>query len=151
VNEATTVTTEVSPSESEASQADAVEAAAASSNARILLVDDNQASRMMFVRVIEKHWPAFRVVVAANDAEASTALTEGSFDWVVVDIVMPDFDGIEFAGRVIANGTSPERVIIMSASDYELRRVEGAGLGPVGRCPKPVRADKLVPFFGIAG
>jgi CheY-like chemotaxis protein len=140
-------------SESEVGQPEPVQVAPATgeSGVRVLLVDDNQASRMMFVRVVEKHWPGFRIVVAANDTEASTAIKEGGFDWVVVDIVMPDFDGIEFAGRVIANGTSPERVIIMSASDYELRRVEGAGLGPVGRCPKPVRAEKLVPFFGVAG
>jgi CheY-like chemotaxis protein len=117
---------------------------------RVLLVDDNQASRMMFTRVVQKYWPTWNVVTAANDADATRALADGGFDWFVLDIVMPDFDGIEFAGRVIASGIAPDRVIIMSASDYELNRIDGAGLGDVKRCSKPPRVEKFVPFFGPA-
>jgi CheY-like chemotaxis protein len=119
-----------------------------SSSSRVLLVDDNLASRMIFARVIEHSWPSWSVVAVSNDVDASRALADGGFDWFVLDIVMPGFDGLEFASRVLATGISPERVIIMSASDYELRRIDSAGLGAVNRCPKPIRAEKLIPFFG---
>ena len=60
---------------------------------RVLVVDDDRLNRVMLTKLLEKD--AYTVRVAANGQEALDALAEEAFDLVLLDIVMPEVDGIE--------------------------------------------------------
>ncbi|MGB8537185.1 MAG: response regulator [Acidobacteriaceae bacterium] len=59
----------------------------------ILLAEDNRVNQKLATRLLEKR--GHRVVVSNNGIEALSALAQGSFDLVLMDIQMPDMGGIE--------------------------------------------------------
>ncbi|MEW6263147.1 MAG: response regulator [Thermodesulfobacteriota bacterium] len=65
---------------------------------RILVVEDNMVNQKLAVRLLEKMGHA--AVVAANGLEALEILERDSFDLVLMDIHMPEMDGLE-AARII--------------------------------------------------
>ncbi|HXV61507.1 MAG TPA: response regulator [Vicinamibacteria bacterium] len=67
---------------------------ATASSMKLLLVEDNAVNRKLAVRLIEKHLG--EVVVATTGGEALRILAErGPFDVVLMDVQMPDMDGLE--------------------------------------------------------
>ena len=76
---------------------------------RILLVDDERVMRETIRRLLatDKHV----VVEANNGAEAYTLFTQGRFDLVISDAVMPFVNGDELARRI--KQVSPDQPILM--------------------------------------
>jgi len=60
---------------------------------RILVAEDNAVNRMLVTALLGKR--GHTVVNAANGREAIAALSEGTFDIVLMDVQMPDMDGLE--------------------------------------------------------
>ncbi|MBZ5592452.1 MAG: response regulator [Acidobacteriia bacterium] len=60
---------------------------------RILLADDNTVNQKVAVRLLEKH--GHEVVVTENGREVLAALAEQCFDLVLMDVQMPEMDGLE--------------------------------------------------------
>jgi two-component system sensor histidine kinase/response regulator len=60
---------------------------------RILLAEDNRVNQKIAIRLLEKR--GHHAVLAANGKEALEALVQASFDLVLMDVHMPDMDGIE--------------------------------------------------------
>jgi CheY-like chemotaxis protein len=65
---------------------------------RILVVDDNEALRENLAEALALE--GFEPVPAADGAAALRRLDEGSFDAVLLDLVMPGMDGRELLGRI---------------------------------------------------
>jgi signal transduction histidine kinase/CheY-like chemotaxis protein len=59
---------------------------------RVLVVEDNAVNQRLAVRLLEKR--SHRVVVARNGLEALQALEKATFDLVLMDVQMPEMDGI---------------------------------------------------------
>jgi CheY-like chemotaxis protein len=59
----------------------------------VLLAEDNLVNQRLVVRLLEKS--GHRVVVAGTGLEALQALEKGSFDLVLMDVQMPEMDGLE--------------------------------------------------------
>jgi two-component system, sensor histidine kinase and response regulator len=59
----------------------------------VLLAEDNLVNQRLVVRLLEKR--GHRVVVAGTGLEALQALEKGSFDPVLMDVQMPEMDGLE--------------------------------------------------------
>ncbi|MEO8037071.1 MAG: response regulator [Acidobacteriota bacterium] len=82
--------------------------------ARILVVDDDEAIRLLVTRLFARE--GHQVTTASDGEEASLRLTETPFDLVILDVMMPRMDGIHVA-RVIASGPEPRpQIIIMTAA-----------------------------------
>jgi CheY-like chemotaxis protein len=65
---------------------------------KILLVEDHEAQRFLYhEELIEE---GYEVVVAKNGLEALKCLEESHFDLIVLDICMPEMDGIEALGKI---------------------------------------------------
>jgi CheY-like chemotaxis protein len=65
---------------------------------KILLVEDHEAQRFLYhEELIEE---GYEVVVAKNGLEALKCLEESHFDLIVLDIRMPEMDGIEALGKI---------------------------------------------------
>jgi DNA-binding NarL/FixJ family response regulator len=84
----------------------------------ILLADDQELMRMGFRMVIESQPDLTIVGEAANGRRAVQAVAELSPDIVLMDVRMPELDGIEATRQIVA-GTSSARVIILTTFDLD--------------------------------
>jgi signal transduction histidine kinase/CheY-like chemotaxis protein len=67
-----------------------------------LLVDDNAVNLMVAGLMLKKHFPHATVTQANSGAQALTLLQAQNFDLVLMDMMMPEMDGLE-ATRVLRN------------------------------------------------
>jgi DNA-binding NarL/FixJ family response regulator len=85
---------------------------------RVLLADDQELMRMGFRMVIDSQ-PDLEVVgEAATGREAITAVARLAPDVVLMDVRMPELDGVQATRRIVAAG-APTRVIILTTFDLD--------------------------------
>lgn len=83
----------IQPGVAEETSASPATAAAPVGRGRILVAEDNPGNRMVAVRLLERQ--GFTVVAVENGREALDALALDFFDLVLMDVAMPEMDGIE--------------------------------------------------------
>lgn len=112
---------------------------------RALVVDDNQVNRMLLTRALAEH--DLEAVPAENGLRALDLLANGSggsFDLVLLDIVMPELDGYETLKRIKADDALRHLpVIVISAVDELDSVVRCIELGATDYLPKPFNAAVL--------
>jgi DNA-binding NarL/FixJ family response regulator len=108
---------------------------------RVLIADDQQLIRTGF-RMILSAEPDIDVVgEAGNGAEAVELATELHPDVVLMDIRMPDMDGIEATRRILARGGEPAvRVLILTTFDLDEHVYDALRAGASGFLLKDVPA-----------
>ncbi len=109
-------------------------------NKKILVVDDNSeyCESVLDVLAIEGY-----DAVGVNDGfKAIDAVSEDSFDLVLMDIKMPGMDGID-TFKKLKKISSKTPTIIMSAFTLEDRISEGLRSGVFGAFQKPINYDRL--------
>jgi adenylate cyclase len=106
-------------------------------DAAILVVDDNEDNRYTLVRRLERE--GYRdLATAADGREALDRLAAGAFDLVLLDVMMPELDGIETLARVKADpGLRHVPVVMISAATDLDRVVRCIELGAEDYLPKP--------------
>lgn len=115
---------------------------------RILLAEDNAANQQLITAMLEG--TRFDLKIAANGAAALGAFQDGKFDLVLMDVRMPEMNGIE-ATRAMrlweeAHGRSRTPIIALSADAASEFLVEYRKAGMDGHLDKPIRLDEL---FGL--
>ncbi len=111
---------------------------------RILLAEDNAVNQRLAVRLLEKR--GHRVELASNGREALTALEKESYDLVLMDVQMPEMDGLE-ATRALRekekkNGTH-QMVIALTAHAMKGDRERCLDAGMDGYLSKPIHPQEL--------
>lgn len=110
----------------------------------ILIVDDNANNRMVLKLLLEDyeedHGTKFNVDEAEDGLEAVQKCKENSFDIVLMDIMMPNMDGIE-ATKVIRETNLEVMIIAVSAVDDVQRQKLILSSGAEDYISKPVNAD----------
>lgn len=105
-------------------------------NARILAVDDDDMNRDMLIRRLDKL--GYEVVEAANGREALAKVKDGSFDLVLLDILMPDLDGFQTLEFMKADPRLKHiPVIMLTALDDVDSTVRCIEAGAEDYVPKP--------------
>ena len=111
---------------------------------RVLLAEDNPVNQKLAVRLLEKQGHA--VAVAATGSEALEALGRESFDVVLMDIQMPEMDGLEATRRwrQRENG-SGRRVPVIALTAHAMKgdREKCIEAGMDGYLTKPIRLKEL--------
>jgi DNA-binding response OmpR family regulator len=108
---------------------------------KILVVEDERkVARFVAMALIEQ---AYTVRIAASCAEARDALAESPCDAVVLDLGLPDGDGLSLLAEWRKTGFR-EPVLILSARDAVEDRVRGLNLGADDYMAKPFSVDELV-------
>jgi DNA-binding response OmpR family regulator len=100
---------------------------------RILLVDDEQAILTLLSYPLRKD--GYEVVQAADGRDALARFAEGTFDLVVLDVMMPQLDGLEVCRRMRARSAVP--IIMLTAKAEEIDKVLGLELGADDYITKP--------------
>lgn len=107
---------------------------------RILVVDDDGHIRDVMRFTLQQG--GFQVVEAKDGAEALCQFSAGGIDLVVLDIVMPESDGLEVCRKIRAQSRLP--IIFVSSRDEELDRVLGLELGADDYLVKPFSPRELL-------
>ena len=107
----------------------------------ILVVDDDAGLRKALRRVLASH--GFEVEVAENGDEALARLRGGTFDAVVLDVMMPGSDGVQVCEQLRAGGDRLP-VLMLTARDAVRDRVIGLEAGADDYLVKPFANEELV-------
>jgi DNA-binding NtrC family response regulator len=111
------------------------------SNARILVVDDESDIRQLVQEILTEE--GYAVDVAGSAAEARAACTRQPPDLVLLDIWMPDTDGISLLREWQHAGLGAP-VVMMSGHGTVETAVEATRLGAVDYVEKPLSLSKLL-------
>ena len=110
---------------------------------RILVVEDNPVNQQLMLLLLEKL--GYRADVAANGVEALEALERQPYDAVLMDVEMPEMDGLE-ATRRIHGRWSPERrphIVAVTANALQGERELCIQAGMDDYIAKPIRLEEL--------
>lgn len=108
--------------------------------AEILLADDDPSLREVARYALAR--AGFTVHEASDGAEALARFRAAPVDLVVLDVLMPELDGLEVCRRIRAESTVP--VVFLSSRGEELDRVLGLELGGDDYLTKPFSPRELV-------
>ncbi len=108
--------------------------------ATVLVVDDDRTVAEVVVTYLER--AGLRTLHAADGASALTAFTAESPDLVVLDLMLPDLDGLEVCRRIRSSSDTP--VIMLTALGDEVDRVLGLEVGADDYVTKPFSPRELV-------
>ncbi len=111
---------------------------------RILLAEDNAMNQKVALRLLEQL--GYRADVANNGLEAIETLERRPYDVVLMDVQMPELDGLD-ATRRICERWSPEsrpHIIAMTANALPEDREACFAAGMDDYVAKPIRAEELV-------
>ncbi len=110
---------------------------------RVVLADDEHLLRLGFRMILEAHGDFEVVAEAADGREAAAAATRHRPDVVVMDVRMPDVDGIA-ATETIAREHPEVRVLILTTFDLDEYAFAGLRAGASGFLLKNAPPDELV-------
>src|SRR5512137_2436128 len=112
------------------------------SNARILVVDDENDIRELVRDILSEE--GYAVETAANAAEARAACAKQAPDLVLLDIWMPDTDGISLLREWQQAQSMAAPVVMMSGHGTVETAVEATRLGAIDYVEKPLSLAKLL-------
>ena len=108
---------------------------------RVLVVEDDRDLADMMSWVLTA--AGFQVTTAANGAAGLEALTRLRNCVVILDLVMPDVDGMQFRERQQHDPACREAPVLVVSGRHDAARL-AAGMGVAGFLPKPFSPDDLV-------
>lgn len=110
---------------------------------RVLIVDDSSMIRMILKGIL-KQIQIEDVVEASDGHQALKRLEEGPVDLLLLDIHMPNMDGIDLLRTLQDNPSAEKPPVIIISSDSDSEQVEKVqALGARAFIRKPFRAEGL--------
>jgi CheY-like chemotaxis protein len=109
----------------------------------ILIADDNEDLRDMMRQLLESH--GYRVLEAAGGREAAERAVRERPALVIMDLGMPDMDGLSAVAEIRRHVAAPEtEILIISAYDRLEYRTEAVAAGCGGFIAKPIEPTALL-------
>ncbi|MBC5767719.1 GAF domain-containing protein [Ramlibacter albus] len=117
---------------------------------RILLAEDNAVNQKLALRLLQQL--GYRADVASNGIEAVESVERQPYDVVLMDVQMPEMDGLEATRTIAARWPreSRPRIVAMTANAMQGDREECLGAGMDDYVTKPIRVDRLVEALNLA-
>ena len=107
--------------------------------AHILVVDDDDGIRTLVKKYLNEN--SFLVTTAQNAEDASEKIKIIKFDLIILDIMMPGKNGLEFIQENKNKLNTP--IILLTAKGEANERIEGLELGADDYLPKPFEPREL--------
>ena len=109
-------------------------------NVRVLLVEDDARLAGMVADYLGE--AGIRSTIAGTGREAQRLLKRDAFDAVILDLMLPDTDGLDLCKHIRAESTIP--LLMLTARGDPLDRVVGLELGADDYLPKPFEPRELL-------
>jgi two-component system OmpR family response regulator len=106
----------------------------------ILIVDDDAEIRHLLVRYLDKN--GLRATAVADGRSMWHALDKGTFDLIVLDLMLPGDDGLTLCRDLRARSDIP--IIMLTARGEETDRIVGLEMGADDYLAKPFSARELL-------
>jgi DNA-binding NarL/FixJ family response regulator len=111
---------------------------------RVLIVDDQSLVRAGFRMILEAESDIEVVGEAADGADALTAVRESEPDVILMDVRMPNVDGLEATRRLLDGKAQGPRVLILTTFDLDEYVYEALRVGASGFLLKDTPPEQLV-------
>jgi PAS domain S-box-containing protein len=111
---------------------------------RILLAEDNVVNQKLALRLLAQM--GYRADLAANGLEVIQAVDRQPYDVILMDVQMPEMDGLEATRLLCAQISAPKRprIVAMTANAMQGDREMCLEAGMDDYLSKPIRVDELV-------
>ena len=111
---------------------------------RILLAEDNVVNQKLALRLLQQM--GYRADLASNGLEAVESIERQTYDVVLMDVQMPEMDGLEASRRITAKWANDQRprIVAMTANAMAGDREMCLAAGMDDYITKPIRVDALV-------
>jgi CheY-like chemotaxis protein len=111
---------------------------------RILLAEDNVVNQKLALRLLQQM--GYRADLASNGLEAMESVQRQTYDVVLMDVQMPEMDGLDATRAICARWSADERprIIAMTANAMQGDRDMCLSAGMDDYVTKPIRVDALV-------
>lgn len=106
---------------------------------KILVVDDDKD----IVKLITKSlsYEGFEIISAYSGKEALYVLKENNIDFIILDIMMPDMDGLDVCRSIRKSYNTP--ILFLSARDKDIDKIVGLEIGADDYMTKPFSIQEL--------
>ena len=117
---------------------------------RILLAEDNVVNQKLALRLLQQM--GYRADLASNGLEAVESVQRQTYDVVLMDVQMPELDGLDATRRICALMAANERprIVAMTANAMQGDREMCIAAGMDDYITKPIRIDQLVKALNTA-
>jgi signal transduction histidine kinase/CheY-like chemotaxis protein len=110
---------------------------------RILLAEDNQVNQKLALRILEQM--GYRADIASNGLEAIESIERQTYDVILMDVQMPEMDGLEATRQIVARWPQGHpRIIGLTANALEGDREQCLEAGMDDYISKPIHVEELV-------
>ena len=111
---------------------------------RILLAEDNVVNQKLALRLLQQL--GYRADLASNGIEAIESVARQTYDVVLMDVQMPEMDGLDASRTITSRWTADARprIVAMTANAMEGDRAACLAAGMDDYVTKPIRVDALV-------
>jgi CheY-like chemotaxis protein len=111
---------------------------------RILLAEDNLVNQKLALRLLQQM--GYSADVAVNGVQAIDAVARQPYDVVLMDVQMPEMDGLEASRRIVQHGPNGRRprIVAMTANATQGDRELCLAAGMDDYLAKPIRVDQLI-------
>jgi two-component system, OmpR family, alkaline phosphatase synthesis response regulator PhoP len=110
---------------------------------KILIVDDEEVIRDLIVYNLEKE--GYETMTAANGKEAIAVVNSTDLDLILLDVMMPEMDGIEFCSQLRSNPKNDHIVVcFLTARSEDYSQIAGLEAGADDYISKPVKPRVLL-------
>jgi DNA-binding NarL/FixJ family response regulator len=118
---------------------------------RVLIADDDALARAALRTILDAHDDLELVAEASDGVEAVDAAGRVLPDVVLLDIRMPQLDGLEAARQILASRSNRARVIMLTTFDLDEYVYEALKAGATGFLRKDAPPERLLSFIRSAG
>ncbi|MFW5942740.1 MAG: ATP-binding protein [Chloroflexota bacterium] len=118
---------------------------------KILVAEDNEVNQVVALRFLEQF--GYEADVANNGVEALKALKKRHYDLILMDVQMPQLDGIQATQHILQHYSAQERPLIVAMTAHALKgdRERLLELGMDLYLEKPVRPARLARVLKTVG
>jgi CheY-like chemotaxis protein len=108
-----------------------------------LLAEDNLINQKLAVKMLERI--GYIPDIAGNGVEVLDALRQKPYDLVLMDVQMPEMDGVEATLRIRQEwpGDSGPRIVALTANAFQSDREKCLAVGMDGYVTKPIQLQHL--------
>ena len=112
---------------------------------KILIVDDSGFTRNIHKQIITSQ--GYEVVEAGSGTEGVEMFSQEKPDLVMIDLLMPDMDGMEVVGKMLEIDPAA-KTVICSTDKQKARQDDAQQIGVLAFLTKPVNAEKVAETLG---